>query len=722
MTLMYAFRILVEHFLKKIIEMKNIFIAFFLVVITLSSCLKEDYDFNEISLENYNPAVAAPIVNTRLTLHDLIGEKLEGDSSLLSIDEDSLLWVTTSSRLFQMGVSDLFEIPDENISQSFIMDPFSISDLNENVSVTLGDVVSNFSDPEKTQIQSADGLTAPFPAIPSQSGGEHNAGTFSEFSSVNFTAGTLTLTVTNNWPIDLNNLILEIKNSDNSVLGTVTYPSIPAGTSLAKSIDLTGKTMDNAIKANIVNIESPGSGGPLVTVPISLADDIAINIASTSLAVSGGTAIFPSSQVLNDVISVDMDLGNGETLNSLKLKNGSIEYSIDYGIRETAKLTLSLPYATLTEGGPVFSKVIDINSNNVTSTTVSGSIDLSGYTIDLTAGGTGSNQIDVRIEADVVSSNIPVPFAQTDGVDADFTLANLEIEFLDGDLGTQTFTLATDTVDFGFSELDFDADITLADPRLTLSITNSFGMELGINLGDLVAENETTSQPLIGLGLVTIGAPGYGSFTDSVTTPILINTVTTNIADVLAIKPNKLIFGMTGSTNPGAGPFNNFITDESYLSVAMDIEVPLYGSVDGFQLVDTLDFPVEAFENVLTGLIRTQIKNEFPVNVRVQAYFVDEDFVVLDSLSSTAITVLKSIDVDGDGEMLGEVTENETDIELTEIMVNNIKNAAKIILVSNLSTAESNSAKFYTNYGMDIQLGVYAKVKVELKKDEEATE
>ena len=108
--------------------------------------------------------------------------------------------------------------------------------------------------------------------------------------------------------------------------------------------------------------------------------------------------------------------------------------------------------------------------------------------------------------------------------------------------------------------------------------------------------------------------------------------------------------------------------------------------------------------------------------MRVQAYFVDEDFVVLDSLSSTAITVLKSIDVDGDGELLGEVTENETDIELTEIMVNNIKNAAKIILVSNLSTAEGNSAKFYTNYGMDIQLGVYAKVKVELKKDEEVTE
>jgi hypothetical protein len=59
------------------------------------------------------------------------------------------------------------------------------------------------------------------------------------------------------------------------------------------------------------------------------------------------------------------------------------------------------------------------------------------------------------------------------------------------------------------------------------------------------------------------------------------------------------------------------------------------------------------------------------------------------------------------------------DIDLTEERVNNIKNASKIILVSNLSTANGESAKFYTSYGMDIRLGVYAKVKIELKKDDE---
>ena len=48
------------------------------------------------------------------------------------------------------------------------------------------------------------------------------------------------------------------------------------------------------------------------------------------------------------------------------------------------------------------------------------------------------------------------------------------------------------------------------------------------------------------------------------------------------------------------------------------------------------------------------------------------------------------------------------------------KDVSKIILVSRLSTASGGAnAKFYTKYGMDIRLGVYAKVKVQLKEDEE---
>lgn len=698
--------------------MKKLALSIASISLVMSSCMKEDYTWDNINIDNYNPAVAAPIVNTKLTLHDLVEDVLDGDSSVISIDSDSLLWVTYSSNLFRMGLSDLFSIGDQNISQSFTMETFSISDINQNVSVTMGDVVSGFSDPEKTQIISADGNTAPFPAIPAQSGGEHPAGTFSEFTTVDFSDGDLTLTVTNNWPIDLTNLTIEIRNvGDNSLIGTVDYPIIAAGSTGSDVIDLSGKTMSNSIKANITNIESPGSGGIMNPVPIDLTDDIAINVASSGLVVSGGSAIFPSQQALDDTITVDMSLGNGETLNILRLKGGSIDYSINYGIREDANLTLSLPYATLS--GTPFSKVISINSNNVSATTVSGSFDLTGYEFDLTAGATAVNTIEARIVADIVSSNSPVPFTSSDGVSADLTLSGLEIEFLDGNLGSQSFNLDADTVDFGFDELDFDAQFTLADPRINLSITNAFGMELGADLSNIIAKNDQQTLALTGLGNVTIGAPAYGNFGDSVTTNITINKTTTNIDDILGINPNQLIFGMNGSTNPGAGPFNNFITDESYFSVGMDVQVPLYGGISGFQLIDTLDFPVEAFQNVLSGVIRTDITNEFPLDVTVQAYFVDESFTVLDSLKLTPVKVLKSSSIDGNGDLV-EASNFVENIDLDETKVENIKNAKQIILVSNLSTASGGSdAKFYTKYGMEIKLGVYAKVKLDFNEDDE---
>lgn len=684
----------------------------------MSSCMKEDYTWDNINIDNYNPAVAAPIVNTKLTLHDLVEDEINSDSSIISMDADSLLWVTYSSDLFRMGLSDLFTIPDQNINQSFTMETFSITNINQNVSVTMGDVVSSFSDPEKTQIISADGNTAPFPAIPAQPGGEHPAGTFTEFSTVDFSDGDLTLTVTNNWPIDLTNLNIEIRNvGDNSLIGTVSYPIVTASSTASDVIDLAGKTMSNAIKAVITNIESPGSGGLLNPVPIDLTDDIAINVATSNLVVSGGSAVFPSQQALDDTISVDMSLGNGETLNTLRLKAGTIDYDINFGMRENANLTLALPYATLS--GVPFSKVININSNNVSATVVSGSFDLAGYEFDLTAGATAVNTVKARIIADIISSNVPVPFSSSDGVSADLTLSGLEIEFLDGDLGSQSFNLDADTVDFSFDELDFDAQFTLADPRIDLTITNAFGMEIGADLSNIVAQNDQQSLSLSGLGNVNIGAPTYGNFGDSVKTVVSINKTTTNIDDILAINPTELIFGMDGSTNPGTGPFNNFITDESFFAVGMDVQIPLYGGISGFQLIDTLEFPVEAFNQVLSGYIRTDITNEFPVDVAVQAYFVDENYTILDSLKVTPVQVIKSSSIDGNGDLV-EASNYTEDIELDEAKVDNIKNATQIILVSSLSTASGGAnAKFYTKYGMEIKLGVFAKVQLDFNEDEE---
>lgn len=693
------------------------FIGVCLSALALVSCVRDDYDFSAEKLENFAPTVGAPIVNTEFTLHDLVGDYLDSDTGLLSIDADSLLWITYSSRLFQMGVSDLFSIDDQTVNESFSLEPFSIDDISNSTAITLGDVVSGFSDPEKTQIQSADGFTAPFPPLPAQSGGTHSAGSFSEFTEVTFSEGMLDIKITNNWPIDLTNLIIEIRNNgDNSLIGTLTYPNIASGSNSTESIDLTGKTMSNQINTVITNIESPGS---LTPVPIDLSDELQVDVNTSGLKVSGGSATFPSQAVLDETFNVDLSTGNGEQLTTLILADGQIELDLNYGIREDATITISMPYAS--KNGIPLSETFNINSDNTNPTTLSETIDLSGYTFDLTAGGSGFNIIELNIQASIVSSGFPVPFSVSDAVEADVTFGGVVIDYVEGDVGTQTFNLEQDTVDFSFSEFDFGAQITLADPRINLTLTNAFGIEIGADLSSIEARNETQSVALTGLATpLIIGAPTIAQVGDSVRTTIEINSTTTNIDDVLSISPTELIFGMSGSTNPN-GATTNFVSGDSYLGVEMDVQIPLYGGVSGFELRDTLDFPTDIFNNVVEGYIRANITNEFPVDVTVQAYFVNDNYEILDSLDVTPIEVLQSSSVNATTGELEEASENVTDIELSEGKADRIKEATKIILVSTMATANNGAtnAKFYSSYSIGIKLAVFATVRVSLDGGEQ---
>lgn len=688
--------------------MKKIFFAAFTVALTLVGCFKDDYDFNNVAVDNFNPEFATPLVNAKLSLFDLVQSTLENDSSVLTMNDDSLLFITYSSKLFQLGLNDFFSVENQSISERIQMDAFNINDTTVFTGVTMEQVTDNFDATQRNIIQSADNSTTVFPPIPAQSGGEFNALAFDDFEFVTLESGALEVEITNQWPIALNNLQIEFRNGDNSIVGVAVYNSIAPNSSAVQTMNLAGKTMNKDLVIAITNLESPGSAPDMVA--INLDDSLKIQVATKSLNIESGSAIFPNGSVASESIAVDMALGNGETINELSLSSGLINYDIDFGIRENAALTITLPFAV--KNSVAFSEVININSNNIDVTTVSGSFDLTGYTLDLTGGGAFTNRVQADIAASIISSGNPIPFAQTDAVDAELTLTNLGISSLKGDIGVQTFSLESDTVDFGFDELDFDADITLADPRINIEITNAFGLQLGADLGSLIAENDERSLALTGLDSITIAAPNV--LGDSVKTSVLIDANSTNINDILAIKPSRLIFGMSGSTNPGTGPFNNFVSSESYVGVTMDVDVPLYGSVEGFILKDTIDFSADLLDNLLSAKFRTVITNEFPVDINVQAYFVDDNFTVLDSLSTTPINVLSSSSVDGNGELIAASEKTET-IDLSQEKLLALRNATQLILVSSLNTAAGQNAKFYANYEMNISLGVFAKVKIELE-------
>ena len=686
------------------------------IFVILSACTREKYDFDELTLENYNPSIMAPIVNTEFKLHDLISSTLENEDGPISIDEDSLLWVRYNASLLRMKVGDFFTLPEQSVSESFSLEPFDMDDISQSMSVSLGDVVDNFSEPERSNIQMADGNSAPFPSLNSQSGGSHPLGGFSQFNSVDFAEGTLAVTVTNNWPVDITNVQIEIRNSDNSLIGTLNYPLIVSGSSETESIDLAGQTMLSNVEVNIVSVSSPGSGGLLNPVPIDLDDDLAVDVDITGISISGGTATFPSQEVVNESMELDLSQGNGEALTTLRLSSGTITYDITSGIKEDIELDFTLPYAT--NGGVPFSQTINLNSDNVTDTEQSGTFDLAGYELDLTAGGSGTNILAADIVARIVSSGGPVPFSLSDGVSFELSFGDITIDYLEGNIGTQTFDLPEDTIALGMDTLLPDVDIIIADPRISLTLTNSFGIPLGIDFSEITALKDGGSLGLTGLSdPFVINAPS--SLGDSAQTDININNSTTNISELLSFKPAQLVFGLSGSTNPN-GTTTNFLSGESGVGISLAVDIPVYLGVSGFEYRDTLEFPEEVFDNVVEANMKTIITNELPVDINVQAYFLDENYEVIDSLYDDYTALVASSQVDGNGEMVSSTVAN-ADTELDEEKTNRLKPSKYIVTSTRFSTANNGTtaAKFYSNAKVGIKLGVIAKVRVNLQQNEE---
>ncbi|MFZ9847976.1 MAG: hypothetical protein ACO3EE_07480 [Flavobacteriales bacterium] len=683
------------------------------ILFSLSSCLKDKYDLQNLDSSGYHPGVAAPLINTNLVLGELIKKV---DTTYISADNNNLLRLTYASNLFSYNVADLISIPTQNISQSFSLNNFSIPNVNTSTSVTLGSVVANMNNPEKTTIQSANGNTAPFPSVPAQSGGSFNVPALSGFSSATFYQGTLTMAIKNNWPVQITNLQIEIRNQgNNSLIGTFNYPSIPASSTVSKNINLAGITMSSSIKMVIASFSSPGTFP--AAVPIDLNDDLAFTISTSNIGLLSASAVFPSQQVLNQTIENSITMSNGEQLNTIVLKQGNISYDIDYGIRENAQVVLTLPY--LTKNGSPFSQVINLTSNHVSATNVTGSFDLSGYTFDLTGGGGHTNYIAATISADVVSSGNPVPIDTADAVSADISIDNLAFSYVDGYLGNQPITVPTDSLDFSLFNKNLGMSVSLADPQITLKLKNSVGIPINGDLSALsvIGENGNTvtftgiSNPLVINSPSTVG--------QTANTNIVINKNTSNITTVLTSNPKTIIYGLSAATNPN-GFGLNFITDSSAIDVSMEMDVPLYGSMSGFMIKDTLAFPAEAFKNVYTATLRSIITSEFPVEANVQMYFLDGSYAMVDSLFPSGYEqVVPSSIIDGNGELVAASAPKTTDMTVSVAMAEKLKAAKYIVVATKLATANNGTqaAKFYSTYKMNVKLGILAKVNINIKEN-----
>lgn len=88
-----------------------------LVVISFSSCLKDKFDINEMGTNKWNPDIAAPVINTSVSMLDVTKEV---ENAQWGIGSDNLVSLIYIDEIFTNTAEDLISIPDQMVDTTLL--------------------------------------------------------------------------------------------------------------------------------------------------------------------------------------------------------------------------------------------------------------------------------------------------------------------------------------------------------------------------------------------------------------------------------------------------------------------------------------------------------------------------------------------------------------------------------------------------------------------------
>ncbi|MGB0933429.1 MAG: hypothetical protein ACPGU5_04045 [Lishizhenia sp.] len=448
----------------------------------------------------------------------------------------------------------------------------------------------------------------------------------------------------------------------------------------------------------------------------------------------GATASWQE-QVINT-----LTFSNGEMLESVKLYGGNLDFSFTSDFSHAISIVLTSPYITSNTGIP-FSTTVNLDYTGSTPVSESVSIDMSGYTFDLTRNGTTTNEIELNATVYVTNSGAPVSGSESISIST-----NLDLNQYDEVLGyfgqiTNSLNSQTDITDFytNFS----NGTLYFADPRFELFIYNTLGVEVQNSFSSIFELADNTNVINSGSGLTNIPNLLPAGFIGD--TSVLMHTIdnsntSPSLSNLLDQGPKSVVFSTNSTLNPN-GFSSNFITRDSKVWANANVILPFFLYADNFILSDTTALDLEkelklspednvTVEDVEKLTVRIITDNGLPLTSNIQIYFADSLGNVLDSLFTDVVngeniiegglidTSLPSTDPNY-GKVINSV-QKTTDIVLVGQKLQNLINqkSKKIIYKVKANTTDANNqtaVKFFPEYNLFVKVSAKIDFKLNLQ-------
>ncbi len=442
--------------------------------------------------------------------------------------------------------------------------------------------------------------------------------------------------------------------------------------------------------------------------------------ASENISGPATTGFGTQTVTIND--SITFPFSNSEEIYQAILKAGTLDVNISHNYQHDISITLTLP--TAINGGSPFSQTYDLSYTGFVPVNASGSHDMSDYDIDLTNGGGSFNTLPYTIEM-TITENVPNPVLGIENISLSADFTGLQYSYLRGYMGQFNIPFNLDTVDIDIFDNSANfASFFFTDPKARFEFHNSFGIPIEADIDTLTTElNDGTPLTITGTyddSPVAIDYPNLAEAGQTIISEFVIDNTNSNIDDAFNPAPNKMYFQVTGTAN-AAGPVENFVTDTSRLVVFGEAEIPMDGRVSGFVLADTVtdmelpDTTEDGYEELNFVKFKIETENGFPMDARIQCYFLDSNDVLLDTLFHNNDNFASSASIDGDGKV---TTSTKTFLETTidKERYKTIMPATTMIIVGTISTTNggATSVKIYDSYYINIQMGALVNGTIDL--------
>lgn len=612
--------------------------ALTLLALALTCCQRPD-----VSRLNWEAEVLVPLAEGQIGVYDLFTPPLYiRDSNSDSAD----LSIFYNYPLYQLQLSDYISVPDTSYEDAISLDSLFLPDQTIDYPVTLGQLARNDPSGQGQLLILFHGNYAPIPAISNLSSTDAPIDATTFFETAEIDSGYMDISIRNGFKVDITDLTFTLKNaSDGSTVVNGTIPLIPAGATEVRTYDLQGADVEGQLLADIDNLSTPGSSGPVL---IDTTDALDLSITVRDLKLRSARAIFPAQNLVNTQNITTYNMG-GPEFTYMEIASGELLVTAFNTIEDSLYLDYSIPTATDPNGQIIDIRTVVNPAPPGGSENVQLSYDLSNFSIDLKSlRGDRVNTFDNIFRVSIDSSGNLIYISLDDSVSVFYGLVNIVPSYVRGYMGQEQLSIGPEVAQVSFFDQFTSGSLSFESLMVNFRITNPFGVDGSATVNSITARNSKTGESL------PITAPFIGQQIEIErayenprrwgVTKLPLTQQNSNIEEVLAIFPDEFVYALDLEINPNGNFYNyqDFARFEDKLVASLDMELPLSLQADNLRLEKTSPFNLgenATVDNISSGTLHLNVDNQMPLSARVQAYFLDAQGGLLDSLSATPITI-----------------------------------------------------------------------------------